>query len=232
MARHSKGASFETHASRAPQDDDKGSMPHTNIRHPEERPAGARLEGRSAPVQPSPAIGLARIFGAFLWLGCTSFGGGTAGWLYREMVVKRRWLDDAAFLSDFALGQAIPGSNGVKLTVQIGQRLRGAAGAVVALVGLLAGPFAIIVSIGATYAGFGENRILHQMLDGVAAAVIGLTFATGLHSMTHSRPGLWGVALAAVTVLCVGVLRWPMLPVVAVLAPLGIGLALIEPRRR
>ena len=192
------------------------------------------------PEAPSRAVrergeqppGLARIFVAFLRLGCTSFGGGTAGYLYREMVLKRRWLDEATFLSDFALGQAIPGSNGVKLTVQIGQRLHGGAGAVVALIGLLAGPFAIVLGIGALYAGFGEHRILHRMLDGMAAAVIGLTFATGLHSMVQSRPGLSGLTLAAATVLCVGVLRWPMLPVVAVLAPLGIGLALIEPRRR
>jgi chromate transporter len=176
--------------------------------------------------------GVARIFVAFLRLGCTSFGGGTAGYLYREMVLKRRWLDEATFLSDFALGQAIPGSNGVKLTVQIGQRLHGGAGAVVALIGLLAGPFAIVLAIGTLYAGFGEHRILHRMLDGMAAAVIGLTFATGLHSMVQSRPGLTGMTLAAATVLCVGILRWPMLPVVAVLAPLGIGLALIEPPRR
>src|SRR5579863_4336856 len=136
-------------------------MPQTNLPHPEEGPGGARLERRTAPEQAPQAIGLARIFLAFLRLGCTSFGGGTAGWLYREMVLKRRWLDDATFLSDFALGQAIPGSNGVKLTVQIGQRLHGAAGAIVALVGLLAGPFAIVLAIGSAYAGFGENRILN-----------------------------------------------------------------------
>ncbi len=182
-------------------------------------------------MQQSPVIGLARIFAAFLRLGCTSFGGGTAGWLYRDMVLKRGWLDEPTFLSDLALGQAIPGSTGIKLTVQIGQRLRGAAGAVVALVGLLAGPFAIMLGVGAAYAGFGEHRILQQMLDGVAAAVIGLTLATGLHSLTRSRPGLAGVTLAAATVVCVGVLRWPMLPVVAVLAPLGIALAFIQPRR-
>ena len=115
--------------------------------------------------------------------------------------------------------------------MQIGQRLHGAAGAAVALVGLLVGPFAIVLAIGAAYAGFGEHPILHQMLDGVAAAVIGLTFATGLHSLMQSRPGLTGATLAAATVLCIGVLRWPMLPVVAVLAPLGIALALVERRR-
>ena len=155
-----------------------------------------------------------------------------AGWLHREIVLKRRWIDDATFLSDFAMGQAIPGSNGVKLTVQIGQRLHGAAGAAVALVGLLAAPFAIVVAIGAAYAGFGEHRLLQAMLDGVAAAVIGLTFATGLHTIAHSRPGAAGLGIAAATVLGVGVMRWPMLPVVAVLAPLSIAVALLQGRRR
>ena len=210
-------------------------MPLANPPDLEERPEADR---RAEPSAPAPSIGLARIFAAFLRIGCTSFGGGTAGYLHRAIVLKRGWIDDRTFLADFAMGQAIPGSNGVKLTVQIGQRLHGAAGAAVALVGLLAAPFVVVVAIGALYAGFGEHRILHAMLDGVAAAVIGLTFATGLLSMTHSKPGLTGVTLAAATVLGVGVLRWPMLPVVAVLAPLGIALALIEgralmePRRR
>ena len=210
-------------------------MPLANPPDLEERPEADR---RAEPSAPAPSIGLARIFAAFLRIGCTSFGGGTAGYLHRAIVLKRGWIDDRTFLADFAMGQAIPGSNGVKLTVQIGQRLHGAAGAAVALVGLLAAPFVVVVAIGALYAGFGEHRILHAMFDGVAAAVIGLTFATGLLSMTHSKPGLTGVTLAAATVLGVGVLRWPMLPVVAVLAPLGIALALIEgralmePRRR
>ena len=181
---------------------------------------------------PAPSIGLARIFAAFLRLGCTSFGGNMAGWLYRDMVLKRRWIDDATFLADFALGQAIPGSNGVKLTVQIGQRLRGAAGAALALLALLAGPFAIVLAVGAAYAGFGEHRIVHAMLDGVAAAVIGLTFATGLRSAVHGAPGPAALAMVGATVLCVGVLRWPILAVIATLAPLSIGLALIKARHR
>ena len=154
-----------------------------------------------------------------------------AGWLHRDIVVRRRWIDDRIFLADFAMGQAIPGSNGIKLTVQIGQRLHGALGAATALVGLLAGPFAITLTIATLYAGFGEHRLVHAMLDGVAAAVIGLTFATGLHTAAHGSPGPAALAICAATVIAVGVMRWPLLPVVAVLAPVSIALALLKGRR-
>ena len=177
------------------------------------------------------SVGLWRIFGAFLWLGCTSFGGGSAGWLYREMVLKRRWIDDQTFLAAMALGQVMPGANGVKLSVLIGQHLRGALGGAAAVFGLLAGPFAIILAVGAVYAGLGEHAILHAVLDGVAATVVGLTFATGLRSAWQGSPGALPLTIAAVTVLCVGILRWPLIPVVLVLAPLSIGFAFAQPRR-
>jgi chromate transporter len=179
-----------------------------------------------------PRIGLPRLFAAFLRLGCFGFGGGMAGWLHREMVLRRRWIDDDEFLAMLALGQVMPGSNGVKLTILIGERLGGAAGATVALVGLLAAPFAIAVAIGAAYAGLGGHPIVQAMLDGVAAAVIGLTFATGLRGLSQSKPGASGIAIAGATVICVGVLRWPLLPVGAALAPVSIALAFAQARRR
>jgi chromate transporter len=178
------------------------------------------------------AVGVWRIFGAFLRLGCTSFGGGSAGWLYREMVLKRRWIDDQTFLKAMALGQVMPGANGVKLSVLIGQHLKGAPGAAAAVFGLLAGPFAIILAIGSVYAGLGEQTLLHAMLDGIAATVVGLTLATGLRSAWHGSAGGIPLAIVAITVLCVGILRWPMIPVVLVLAPLSIGLAFAQARPR
>jgi chromate transporter len=70
------------------------------------------------------------------------------------------------------------------------------------------------------------------MLDGVAATVVGLTLATGLRSAWHGAGGALPLTITAVTVLCVGVLRWPMLPVILVLAPLSIGFAFLQGRRR
>jgi chromate transporter len=187
-------------------------------------------------VERNPAVGatpgLPAIFLAFLRLGCTSFGGGTAGWLHRDIVLRRRWLDDPTFLAMLTIGQALPGSNGTKLTVLIGQHLRGTAGAAAALSALLAGPFAIVLAVGALYAGLTGQKIVHDMLDGVAAVVVGLTFATGLRSVVHGAPEPIAWAIAAVTVLCVGVLRWPLIPVVLCLAPLSVGLAWVQAMRR
>jgi chromate transporter len=192
--------------------------------------SATRRDGPAVPTATALRIGLPRIFAAFLYLGCTSFGGGTAGWLYREMVLKRRWIDDDAFLAMLAVGQVMPGSNGVKLAVLIGQRLRGAGGAAAALGGLLGGPFVIVLSIAAVYAGLGRHPIVYRMLDGVAAAVVGLTLATGLRSLAHGAPGPAAIAIAAATVLSVGLLGWPILPVVAVLTPVSVGLAFWQAR--
>ncbi len=183
-------------------------------------------------VPPSVSIGLAGIFLAFLRLGCTAFGGGTAGWLYRDIVVRRRWLDDATFLTMLGVGQALPGANGLKATVLIGQHLHGATGAISAFLGLLSGPFVIILIVGAVYGEIGEHPILHAVLDGIAAAAIGLTFDTGLRGAVHGAPGLAPLAMTATTVVCVGILRWPILPVIMGLAPVSIGLVLARRSRR
>src|ERR1700751_4109029 len=105
-------------------------------------------------------IGLPAIFAAFFRLGATRFGGGAAAWLFREIVARRRWITDQEFLADSALGRLAPGSGGVNLTVQVGQRLRGAPGAVAAVLGLLSGPLAIVAAIAALYARTGHKTKL------------------------------------------------------------------------
>lgn len=177
-------------------------------------------------------VPLPAILAGFFRLGVTSFGGNTAAWLYRAIVLKRRWIDDRAFLAGVALSRVMPGSAGVNLTVQVGQRLRGGRGALAAVVGLLSGPLVIVVALAAGFARIAGSEVAHAVLHGIAAAAIGLTFATGL-VLIPRRPAQFGeILLSAATVVTVGVLRWPMLPVVLCLAPIGIGLAFLRQRGR
>jgi chromate transporter len=183
--------------------------------------AGARQVAR---------IGLAGIFAAFFLLGVTSFGGGTAGWLYREIVERRHWIGNAEFLPAAALAHLMPGSGGVNLTVQVGQLLRGGPGAVAAVLGLLSGPLAIVLGLAAVYASIAGSSAVHAVLDGVAAGAIGLTFATGLKLVQFAPARAGPLAMTLATVICVGVLRWPMIPVVLCLAPVSIGWGLLTGR--
>jgi chromate transporter len=192
---------------------------------------GQGLTERSVDARRIKRIGLPAVFGAFFRLGITSFGGGTAGWLYREIVERRHWIDDREFLSSAALGRLVPGSGGVNLTVQVGQRLRGGSGAVAAVLGLLSGPLLIVLALAAGYTWINQSSAVHAVFDGVAAAAIGLTFATGL-KLVHFRAAAGPLAVTFATVLSVGVLRWPMVPVVLCLAPISIGLALLTGRGR
>jgi chromate transporter len=186
------------------------------------------MTGQTIDTRQSKRVGLSAIFIAFFRLGVVSFGGGTAGWLYREMVERRRWISDSEFLSGAALGRLMPGSGGVNLTVQVGQRLHGGSGALAAVLGLLSGPLAIILALAIGYTRIDQSATLHAVLDGVAAAAIGLTFATGLKLVRFGKASVGPLAVTATTVLSVGVLRWPMIPVVLCLAPVSIGLALVD----
>lgn len=170
-------------------------------------------------------VSLLALFLAFVRLGCVSFGGSSAGWIHRDIVRRRGWISDRQFLAEMAVGQSLPGANGVKLSVLIGRRLKGGLGAFLAPVGFLAGPFVIILVVGAAYKELGDHPNVHAVLDGVAASVVGLTLSTGLGAIARGADDRLSVAIAAVTMLCVGILGWPMVWVLPALAPISIAIA-------
>lgn len=183
------------------------------------------------PDDAHPTAPLGEILRVFTALGMASFGGGLAGWMHREVVQKRRWLSEESFLAGVALGQVLPGANSVNLALYIGQQLRGWPGAAVAFLGVLGPPFLFILGLALLYGwGIGFSG-MGAVLAGVAAAGLGNTAVTGLRTARHLR-GAWPWLVAAVTFAVVGLLRWPMVPVVLVLAPLSIGFAWWDARRR
>ena len=56
-------------------------------------------------------VGFGRILAYFLKLGATGFGGpiATVGYMQRDLVEQRRWMDRQDFLDGVALGQTMPG---------------------------------------------------------------------------------------------------------------------------
>jgi chromate transporter len=94
------------------------------------------------------------LFTTFALISLQGFGGVLA-WSRRMLVEERRWMTPEEFNDAYALCQFLPGPNVVNLSVVFGRKIRGTAGALVALVGLLGPPFVIVTMIGLLYAHFG-----------------------------------------------------------------------------
>jgi chromate transporter len=177
-------------------------------------------------------VPLLAILGVFARIGLMSFGGALSGWMHREIVVRRRWMEEEDFLGGLALGQIMPGANVANLSLYIGQRLRGGIGAVVALLGMLLPPMLVVLALGMLYEQVAGILWLHRFIDGVAAAAIGLTIMVGIKASRRVERRLGPVAILLLLFVTVGVLRWPMVPVVICVTPASLLLAWLSPRRR
>ena len=115
-----------------------------------------------------------------------------------------------------------PRAKRVNLSIAVGARFQGAAGALAAITGLLAAPVAIVIVLGLIYARFGQFSAVQQGFAGLAAAASGLVLSMALRIAAPLRRTPVGVAVAAITFTSVAVLRLPLLPTMLMLAPVSI----------
>ena len=178
-----------------------------------------------------PAVGLLQLLGTFVRLGAMTFGGSVQSWVHREVVERRGWIDNKAFLSGLTVAQVLPGANPVNIALYVGLKLRGGVGAVAAVVGMVVPAFCVILCLGYFYRGYGHLAVVHFVLAGLAASGVGATLTMGI-KVARRLPRNLITALIALTVFfVVGVLRWPMIPVVAVAIPTSIAVAFFANRR-
>lgn len=173
---------------------------------------------------------LTDLFLAFVQVSISGFGGALP-WARRKIVEQKRWMTAEQFNEAFALSQFLPGPNVVNFSVVFGARFGGAAGAAVALFGLLGPPVVIVTILAWAYSHYGDHAVLSRVLSGISAAALGLIFAT---IIKMARPllkrGLHPAPLiAAAAFIAVGPLHWPLPWVLVVLAPISIAISWWRP---
>jgi len=178
------------------------------------------------PVNP-PTIG--QLFCGFLEIGITGFGG-VLPIARRALVERRQWLSEEAFTEDLAIAQLLPGPNIVNLSITIGLRFGGFAGAVAAFSAILAPPLAILLTLLKLYAGSANIPQITGALKGVAAVAAGLVGAMAwrmalplLRSAPRVRVST--LSVVALSILSITVFRWHLLPVLLFGGGLGVFLA-------
>lgn len=169
-----------------------------------------------------PSISLPALLMLSLNIGLMSFGGSTMAWMHREFVERRKLLNDHEFITGLTIAQVLPGANPVNLALYLGMQVRGKLGAAVSVLGVVLPAFCVILTMGYLYRTYGEYEMTHVVLGGVAAAGVGATLAVGVKLATRIMVRIIPAAIAIFTFVVVGILRWPLVPVVCVLVPLSV----------
>jgi chromate transporter len=166
----------------------------------------------------SDFLTMADLVGIFFRIGTLAFGGGgsTLAMMYREFCVRRELVTDPEFQVLFGLSRVVPGMNLLALTVLLGYRAHGIAGALLALAGLTVPSFAIIVLSCVFLRAYQADPFLRAAVRGLAVGAAALLAHTGwqlcrgaLRASLPRRRGIW-LLMAGVT--AVLALRTPLHP--------------------
>ena len=158
----------------------------------------------------------------FNHIALASFGGGLSAWSREVLVVEKQWIGEAEFLSAMTMSRILPGANQVNIAVFAGSKMRGLPGAVAALLGLCLMPVVIIMVAAYFYFRFKEIPAVKGVLHGASAAAVALTLAMVIQTGRKCLTGLMPVLLFAGAFVLNGLVRWPLLVVLAILAPIAL----------
>jgi chromate transporter len=172
----------------------------------------------------TPRVPLAQVVRAFTLTGILSIGGGRAAFFYEALVRRRRWMRVDEFLQDFTLAQLLPGATFANLSITLGHRLAGVAGAFGGLAAVVVPGGVILVVLAALYLARGLTPDVATLMRGMSAAVVGLVAVTTLRLARPALVSARAFVVAAVTFAAVGPLRLNTPAVIVVMTAVGLWL--------
>jgi len=164
------------------------------------------------------------LFWSFSWLALQGFGGVMAV-TQRELVERKRWLSREGFLEDWAVAQILPGPNVANLAVMLGDRYMGTRGALASLAGLFVFPFILVVALAIGFISMSHVPQVQGAMRGMGLVVAALIAATALKlipALQHHVGGrIFCVLVGIATVICIVVLKWPLVWVLLLVGSLS-----------
>jgi len=169
----------------------------------------------SSPPPAAPPYSLWQLVRYMLWLGTLGFGGpvALAGYMHRDLVDGRHWIDEADYKEGLALAQLMPGPLAAQLAMYLGYVHYRVLGATVMGFAFVLPSFLMVVALGWAYVRFGGLSWMQAVFYGVGAAVIGI-IAMSAFKLTTKTVGkdrlLWAIylSLVAVTVITESEIAW------------------------
>jgi len=140
-----------------------------------------------------------QLFYTYLKIGTFTLGGGYAmlPLIQREVVDRKKWIDEDEFLNMIALAQAAPGLIAVNSAIFIGWRIDGWKGVCGAVLGAVLPSFLIILAIAMVFQDWKELPAVEAAFKGIRPAVVAL-IAAPLFKMAKSAKISWATMLIPV----------------------------------
>ncbi|WP_317920542.1 chromate transporter [Tepidimicrobium xylanilyticum] len=125
------------------------------------------------------------MFSTFFKVGAFTIGGGYAmiPIIQREIVDKKKWIEEEEFLDAIAISQGSPGPVAVNLSILVGYKLKGLKGALTCCLGTILPSFLIILLIATVFSQFRNNPIMEKVFLGIRPAVVAL-IASAVYQLT------------------------------------------------
>ncbi len=158
-----------------------------------------------------------------LWayVGLNSFGGpaGQIAVMHREIVERRKWIDEKRFLHALNYCMLLPGPEAQQLATYIGWYLNGLRGGLVAGVLFVIPGVAVLLVLSTLYALFHQTELLAALFYGVKPAVVALVAQAFLRlaARTIKTPLARLIAAAAFAALFFLDIPFPLVVIVAAL---------------
>ena len=161
------------------------------------------------------------IFRTFFRIGLFGFGGVLA--VSRiELVEKEGWLSESEFVQMLGICNFLPGANVVSLAVFVGGIRAGFVGSVVAFLGLISAPTAIILLLVSSYPIMSRNPIFQLSLSWMASCGAGIIVAIALRLFSELPKFKSYLSIVLILVICISVFGLSIIPVVLVMAPVAV----------
>lgn len=145
-----------------------------------------------------PKYSLQQLILYFLKLGTFGFGGPVAlvGYMHRDLVDERKWLNEEDYKEGLALSQLAPGPLAAQLAIYIGYVHYRILGATLAGIAFVIPSFFMVLAIGYAYVAYGGLPWMQAIFYSVGAAVIGI-IAIGSYKLTTKSIGrdklMWAI---------------------------------------
>ena len=137
------------------------------------------------------------LFFTFLKIGVISFGGGYGmiSVIEREVVEKKNWITSEQMLNIIAIAESTPGPIAVNTATFIGVKRCGVLGGIIATLGVILAPMAIIIGISFFYNSFITNQWVAFAFKGIRVAVVVLILSALIKFIKGSEKTVFAITI-------------------------------------